>query len=208
MKFIALFCFFFVESPLAMSVSWQGSTAVMTTNQFYLTDWLIAYSMRSDTALAARFMRMTMKDGSEMSFYAPQIDYLVKRWNAPNFQANIYVNAGYGAESSPGRYSQVAVAALDADVESRELYAAGKFQGNWVRRGPEVYQTELRLGMAPYKASFEEIASWLIVSFQSNPKLIRKYAFTPMLRLFYKSSLLEVGASTEGDWMLNTMLHF
>src|SRR4051794_40364013 len=70
-------------SAMAMSVSWQGSTAVMVQNQPFLTDWLLAYSFRNDMAIAARYMRTVMTDGSAMKIYAPQLDWLVHRWNAP-----------------------------------------------------------------------------------------------------------------------------
>ena len=192
----------------AMSVSWQGSTAVMISNQPFLTDWLAAYSFRNDMAFAVRFMRMTMPDGSEMKFYAPQLDFLLHRWNDREFQANIYVNGAFGVQSFQGSTSTVGSGTLDADIESRELYAAAKFQGNWVGIGPNIYQSEMRVGVAPYKADYEELASWLVVSLQNNPQLSRAFSVTPMVRLFYKTVLVEIGASAEGDWMLNTMIHF
>jgi hypothetical protein len=196
------------SSSFAMSVSWEGSTAVMTNNQPFLTDWLVAYSFRSDMAIAARYMNMTMRDSTKMQLYAPQFDYLVRRWNDPFFQANIYASAGFGAEESQGLTSAVSITTLEADIESRVLYAATKFQANIVGRGPDIYQSELRLGVAPYKADYEDLASWLIVSLQSNPQLIRTFSVTPMVRLFYKSVLVEIGASAEGDWMFNSMIHF
>jgi hypothetical protein len=205
---VALLSLFITESTFAMSVSWQGSTAVMTKNQPFLTDWVMAYSFRSDAAFAFRYMRMTMRDGAEMEFYGPQFDYLVHRWNGRDYQANIYVDGAFGAQNAQGRKSTMGVGTLDADIESRDLYLAGKVQGNWGGIGPDIYQSEVRLGIAPYKAGFEEIASWLIVSIQSNPQLSRTFSITPMVRLFYKSFLVEVGASHQGDWMFNSMIHF
>ena len=205
---LAFSCLGFLNHAQAMSVSWQGSTAVMTSSQPFLTDWLAAYSFRNDMAVAGRIMRMTMSDGTVMKFYAAQFDYLARRWNGTDYQANIYANAGFGAEDYLGRNSTVGIGTLDIDVESRELYAAGKIQGNWVGIGPNVYQGELRLGIAPYKAAYEELASWFIVSIQTNAQLSRAFSVTPMVRLFYKSVLAEVGSNIQGDWMLNTMIHF
>lgn len=198
----------FPQLSQAMSVSWQGSTAVMTANQPFLTDWLVAYSFRKDAAVAARYMRMIMNDGSEMKIYAPQLDFLLRRWNGKDYQANIYLNGALGVENFQGQNSSAGIGTLDVDVESRELYTSLKLQANLVGAGPNVYQTELRLGAAPFKADFEEIAAWLIVSVQSNPQLIRSFSVTPMLRLFYKNALLEVGASAQGDFALNSMIHF
>lgn len=191
-----------------MSVSWKGSTAVMTNNQPFLGDWVTAYSFRSDMAFAARYMRMQMKDGSEMRFYLPQFDYLVHRWNDADFQANIYADGAYGAQSFEGKTGKAGVLTLDADVESRTVYAAARAQANLVSSGPNIYQTELRLGAAPYKADYDDIASWLIVSVQNNPQLSRSLTATPMIRLFYRSFLVETGVSVQGDWMFNSMMHF
>lgn len=192
----------------AMSVSWQGSTAIMTNNQPFLNDWLAAYSFRNDMAIAARYMRMTMSDGSEMKLYVPQFDYLLKRWNEKDFQANLYVNGAFGAENFQGASSTVGVGTFEADVESREYYFSAKVQANLVGIGPNVYQNEVRLGAAPFKADYEEIAGWLILSLQNNPQLLRSFSVTPMIRIFYKNILLEAGSSAQGDWMLNTMIHF
>lgn len=195
-------------SAFAMSVSWEGSTAVMVQNQPFLTDWLVAYSFRNDMAFAGRYMRTVMTEGSAMKIYAPQFDWLVHRWNARDFQANIYADGAFGAETFENRTSTAGMATLEADIESRLLYAAGKAQAAWVGAGPNFYSTEVRLGVAPYAAEYDEIASWLIVSVQNNPQFVRTVAVTPMARFFYKAFLAEVGSSFEGDWMINFMIHY
>ena len=73
---------------------------------------------------------------------------------------------------------------------------------------PPSITAEARIGVAPYEAEFNEIASWLMLQYQYHPMLTRKYALTPLIRLFYKSVLFESAVSTEGDWMLNFMFHF
>lgn len=195
-------------SALAMSVSWQGSTAVMAQNQPFLTDWLLAYSFRNDMAIAARSMRTVMTDGNAMKIYAPQLDWLAHRWNEKDFQANIYLDGAFGVETFEGQTSTAGMVTLEADIESRVLYVAGKTQAAWVGAGSNFYSSEIRLGAAPYAADYEEIASWLIVSVQNNPQFIRTVAVTPMARFFYKTFLAEVGSSFEGDWMVNFMFHF
>jgi hypothetical protein len=153
-------------------------------------------------------MKMNMADGGEMRFFAPQLDYLVHRWNDRDFQANIYANGAFGAQVYEGRTSRVGIGTLEADIESRTLYASGKVQENWVGIGPNIFQSELRLGIAPYPADYEELASWLMVSIQNNPLLSRSFSVTPLVRLFYKNVLIELGSNIQGDWMFNTMIHF
>src|SRR5262249_41693266 len=145
-RFIAAFVIACLPaSAFAMSVSWQGSTAVMVQNQPFLTDWLVAYSFRNDMAFAARYMRTVMNDGSAMKIYAPQLDWLVHRWNAKDFQANIYADGAFGVENFENQTSTAAMATLEADIETRRLYAAGKAQASWVGTGPNFYSSEIRL---------------------------------------------------------------
>jgi hypothetical protein len=169
-------------------------------------DW-ITYSFRSDMAIAARHMRFDMPEG-RTHFYAPQFDYLVKRWNNPDSQANIYAYGAYGAMNFHDSTLGAGLAGAEADAESRKLYISAKYERMWARVGPDFYHAEARVGAAPYEAEFNEIASWFMLQYQYHPMLTRKHALTPLVRLFYRSVLVESGVSTDGDFMLNFMFHF
>ena len=191
----------------AHPVAFQGALGVMVWNQPFLTDDWITYSFRSDAAIAARLMRFDTPQGRSQ-FYAPQFDYLVKRWNETESQANIYVYGSYGAIRFQDQTSGAGLGGLEADVESRKYFGSLKFEKMWTHLGPDFYHAEARLGVAPYEAEFNEIASWLMLQYQYNPTLLKKVSVTPLVRLFYKSLLLETGVSTDGDWMINFMFHF
>lgn len=186
---------------------YKNAVGVMTWNQPLLSDNWITYSFRSDAAFAARHMRVDMPEG-RMHFYAPQLDYLVKRWNMPDAQANIYVYGAYGAMSFLNQTKGAGLAGLEADAESRKLYISAKFEKMWGKLGSNFYHGSARIGAAPYEAEFNEIASWFMVQYDIHPQLDRKFELTPLVRLFYRSVLLEVGVSTQADWMLNFMFHF
>lgn len=205
--FIVLFTIF-TAPVFAHPVSYQGAIGVMTWNQPFMTDNWITYSFRNDMAIAARTMRLEMEDGSEMNYYAPQLDYLVKRWNGRDYQANIYVFGGYGANRSMGSTEGAGLFGVEADAESRKYFVMGKWEGMWAKRASDFYHVEARLGVAPYEAEFDEIASWFMVQYQYHPDLVRKHVVTPLFRFFYRSFLTEAGVSTKGDWMLNFMFHF
>ena len=206
--FIFVVLFLFQASPaFAHPVAFQGAIGVMTWNQSFLTDDWVTYSFRPDTAVAGRHMRFDTPDG-RLQFYAPQLDYLVKRWNESDSQANIYVYGSYGAVRLQEQTKGAVLGGIEADVESRQYFAMGKYEKMWSDLGPDFYHGEVRLGAAPYEAEFNEIASWFMIQYQWHPMLVRQDAFTPIIRLFYKSVLLETGVSTEGDWMMNFMFHF
>ena len=194
-------------SAYAHPVPYAGAIGVMSWNQPFMSDDWITYSFRHDTAIAARHMRFDMPEG-RAQFYAPQIDYLAKRWNNSDSQANIYTYGSYGAMSFKNSTMGAGLAGIDADAESRKLFVSAKYEHMWARSGPTFWQASFRVGAAPYEAEFNEIASWFMIQYDVHPMLTRKFALTPLFRAFYKSFLFEGGVSTQGDWMLNFMFHF
>lgn len=209
MKILFVFAFYFLFLVKAHShpVSFKNAVAVMTWNQSFMTDNWVTYSFRSDMAVAARTMRLEMTDG-RMDYYAPQLDYLVKRWNQIDSQANIYIYGSYGVAHFMNDTDSASNIGIEMDAESRKHYIVLKYEKMWTRVGPDMDRIEARIGIAPYEAEFHELASWFIVQYQRHPLLIKKEVVTPMVRLFYKSVLMESGISTDGDWMLNLMFHF
>ena len=81
------------------------------------------------------------------------------------------------------------LAGAEADAESRKYFVSAKYEKMWANLGPDFYKAEARLGIAPYEAEFNEVASWFMIQYQWHPMLLRKNALTPMVRLFYKSVL-------------------
>ena len=61
-------------------------------------------------------------------FSCPQLDYLVKRWNEPNHQANIYVYGGFGGVTYQGQTGTGGLAGIETDIESRKYFAMAKYE--------------------------------------------------------------------------------
>jgi len=191
----------------AHPVSYKGATTLMTWSQPFLNDTWLVYSLNHERAVAARVMRMQMRDGEDSTLYLPQFNFLMKRWNEPNLQANIYTYGGYGALRGQNT-TGAGLTGLELDAENRKYYASLKYESMWTSTGDDVQQTVLRLGIAPYEAEYNELTSWFMLQVQYHPRLSRSLAVTPLGRFFYKSALVEVGSSFQSDWMLNLMFHF
>lgn len=191
----------------AHPVSYQGALGVMAWNQPFLSDYWITYSYLPNAAVAVRAMRMEMP-GGEYIVYFPQIDFLAKRWNNPNSQTNIYTYGGFGGAKFQNQNGYAGQVGIEADAESRSWFIMGKWETMWSNVTDTFYHGEFRVGLAPYEAEFNEIASWLMIQVQYHPTLNPTYAITPLYRMFYKNVLWEAGVSIKGDWMLNFMFHF
>ncbi len=179
----------------------------MTWNQALMSDHWITYSFRPDMAAAARFMRMEMPDG-RLTYSGLQLDYLVKRWNGDDHQANIYAYGGGGHVNFHERSGGAYLAGIEADAEDRKYFSLIKLETMQTGITEDFNHVEGRLGIAPYEAEYTEMATWFMVQAQWHPSLAKKFVITPLARIFYKSFLLESGVSLDGDWMMNFMFHF
>jgi hypothetical protein len=199
--------FFWASSTWAHPVPYRYAIGVMSWNQPFMSETWVTYTFLPDMAIAARMNRFVMQNGMVANFYSPQLDYLVKRWNGDNYQGNIYVYGGLGSYNFDGMSGHQYYGAVEADWETRKYFVLGRWESGRGNIGPDMHKGEFRLGIAPYEAAYEELASWLMVQIQYHPGMYRHYAITPLGRFFYKSVLWELGVSTDGDYMLNLMFH-
>ncbi len=200
--------FLFVSSlAAAHPVSYQDATGVMTWNQPFLSDHWITYSFKPYLAVAGRFMRMEMPEG-RVTYSGLQLDYLLSRWNGVDHQANIYIYGGAGNSSLDDKNGVATMAGFEADAENRKYFGLIKGESMQTDVASDFNHIEGRLGIAPYEAEYNEMATWFMVQAQWHPQLERKTVITPLARIFYKSFLLESGVSLDGDWMMNFMFHF
>lgn len=195
------------SSAFAHPVSYKGALAVMTWNQPFISDHWVNYSFRPDMAIAARAMRMDMPEG-EFETYMPQLNYLLKRWNGKEYQANIYTYGGYGHAKMNSEKGRAWIGGIEADAESTKYFILAKAEFTRPTVGPNFDHYEARVGIAPYEAEFDELASWFMIQYQRHPALAKHDVVTPMARFFYRNALIELGVSLDGDYMTNLMFHF
>lgn len=143
-----------------------------------------------------------------------QVNFLVKRWNMPNAQGNIFASAGYGLVNStkesvsgvahPGHvvsqranYSENGRRiGLQGDYETRQFYTSLKV---------DVHQTPLfferidtgQIGFSPVAHDYEDLAIWFVAQVKKYRGMNDKTEGGAFVRLFKKNIWLEVGM-TEG----------
>lgn len=143
-------------------------------------------------------------DHNELALF--KLNHLLWRENAKDSQANIYLHSGIGIEDREftDRKTQTnGLIGLEADWETRTLYSSIKhFQFK------DTSLSQVRVGFAPFKASFEHLQSWFMLQAMVMDEIQEKIMLTPMVRFFHHNVLWEMGSSTRGDWMLNLMVHY
>ena len=215
-KFLTLMSLIFAFLSLnpstseAHPVAFAGSYSLMGWNSKEMSDWMFTHSFTSNYSLSARKLRLETRDGERL-FYLPQLNFLLKRWNELDSQANVYLSLGHGGEKVNRSFKDTSLLGLETDWESRKYYISFKEEVAISHRNNDlnIYQTKLRAGFAPYLAEFNELNSWFILQLEhSNKASENGIKVTPLIRTFYSNVLMEFGASQKGEAQFNFMVHF
>lgn len=150
-----------------------------------------------------------------------QVNYLVKRWNMPSAQANLFSWAGAGTARSTDnggitwRRDAVFRYGAQGDYETRRFYSSFKIDGYRSAAFANQIST-LQLGVAPYEHDYEDLATWFLIQFRHYTGGIRdmtdsnskKLEQTALLRLFKGPVWVELGISRERHSQFMIMYNF
>ncbi len=173
-----------------------------------MMDFQVSYSFTHKFGLGVDYGHDTM-EGPERNWAIARLNYLLKRWNGPDYQGNIYLSAGGGVGTKTNVTRPAIFGAVEADYETREIYFSGKASVTAAKDFQTFSYYQLRAGVAPYKADFEGFHSWIILQSQYFPNAASdRLRVGPLLRFFYRNVLWEVGVTTKSSWIFNFMIHF
>lgn len=192
----------------ANPVSFKDGWGVMPS---YSSDWndlQINYSLTNREAIGvSNYYREN--EESTVNFTVTQYNYLIKRWNELDSQANVYaLIGGGGRHDSRDGNSLAGYFALEGDYETRTLYTQLALESLQSPGISDSTRARYRAGFSPYKAPIDELNTWLIGQVDYMPEMEDEVTVTPLVRFFYNSFALEVGVSLKGSLFLAGMAHF
>jgi hypothetical protein len=194
------------ESAVAKPISYPGGTMLMLENDETGHTASLDYTF-SPRAAAAFYVKNEI-NGRAFTMVGPQINLLVKRWNLPHAQGNIFSMTGAGAVLADGNAHFTVWTTILADYETRRIFTSYEARLMYAQGMETSLWQRARLGFAPYPANYNELNTWLMVQVDHHPKKNHATAVTPLLRLFYKTLLVEGGVSTRGTVMFNLVKQF
>lgn len=204
-KLIFFLFIIFSSHALAHPVIYQGGWAISSSNMPDYSNNYVMYSFSNRLALGVEHWRFGKRtDNNDMGLL--KLNHLLWRQNGKDYQVNVYLHSGLGAEDQEFPNKQLRASYLvgsEADWETRTLYTSVKyyqFQNTAV--------SQVRLGLSPNKAAFENLQTWFMLQAMHIKGVNETISLTPMVRFFYQNVLWEMGSSTRGDWMLNLMVHY
>lgn len=138
----------------------------------------------------------------------PQVNYLVKRWNMPDGQANIFSMTGAGVSRWHGDNEFSAWQSILADYETRRVFTSYELRGMYAGDLEKSVWQRARVGVAPYLANYDDLNTWFMVQVDHHPAKDDTLVVTPLVRFFYKTTLVEAGYSSNDHVMFNWVLQF
>jgi hypothetical protein len=173
-----------------------------------------AITPRDAFGVSATYMRA---DDKSKSRTLEEVTYtrLIKRWNAPHAQANLWFQGGIGALQGEDAllgenrdFDKVMITpGVQFDYETTRVYfqAAHRL---YRASGINHDYTSVRAGFSFYETDYESTQPWLILEARNMNGLSEKVEVTPMLRLINKSFFVEVGVNNSREPRFNFMYIF
>ena len=206
MKKILSISLFFAASAAAHPVAFEGAYQLMlgSSGSVQNLEFYRSYSAQA----AWGFHSMRFEGDQDEIFAGLQHNWLLKRWNLPSAQANVYAGVGAGLAGEVGNgASPAGIGFFRADYETRRVYTAldaKLIESADVSRG--VFSAAV--GIAPYKAEFDELNTWLILQVEHVTDMEDKLDIIPKVRFFKGPYFLEIGSTLSGKPVVNFMIHF
>ena len=171
-----------------------------------------AITPRDAIGVSQTYMRA---DDDGLSADLTELTYtrLLRRWNQPDAQANLWFVGGIGAMRESDRATarhtnELAMSpGIQADYETTRLYLFAMYR-LYRAAGIDHDYGAVRAGFSFFEPHYEQVHPWLIVEARTMHDLSDKVEITPMLRLIHRNYFVEAGANNSGQPRFNFMLIF
>ena len=173
-----------------------------------------AITPRDAFGVSATYMR---SDDKTKSRTLEEVTYtrLLKRWNAPHAQANLWFQGGIGALQGTNEHigrgdklsKFVYTPGVQFDYETTRIYFQATHR---LYRASDINHdyTSMRAGFSFYESGYDKTQPWLILEARNMNGLSEKIEVTPMLRLINKSFFVEAGVNNSREPRFNFMYIF
>ena len=179
----------------AAPMSFKDSVSVMGDFSANTKEIAANYALTARDALGGGVTYLRADDESR-SRTAVEAIYtrLVRRWNLPDAQANVWFIGGIGGVGGTDFTGErvVATPGLQVDYETTRVYVVA--QGRLFRaRGLRNDTAMARAGFSFYEADYDQLQPWFVVEARRTKGLSDKVEVTPMLRLVQNRFVVELG---------------
>ena len=194
------------SGPMGFKGSWMAMGDFSPSWQEVFTN----YALTPRDAIGASTLYMRSDDDTRSrQLLDATYTRLVKRWNFPDAQANIWFLGGLGNVTGNdfSGYRSMASPGVQVDFETTRVYTSATAR-LYRAEGINHDYVSARLGFSFYEVDYDETQPWLIVEIRRMNGLSDKTEVTPMLRLIHNRYFVELGVNNSSQGRINFMYIF
>jgi hypothetical protein len=194
----------------ARPVSYPEGWTLMLMNDGSKNSSHVHYSPSAKTSLGYKFEHWRDKS---FKLHAIQMNNLLKRWNKPNSQANLYLKSGIGiATGNAGAFdnerSTAGFTGIATDWENRRYFISYENRYTEANKMGDFFSQSARVGWAPYEGDYGDLHTWLMLHVEHTPEAEKNLTVMPLVRLFKDVHLFEAGVSNHGKVSFNYIFRY
>lgn len=198
---------FIMAAPAqARDVSYAGGWTLMLHNDATINAAHLHYSPTASYSLGWRHEYLR---GPDAHMDAVQLNWLVKRWNNPKSQANLYLKSGAGIAYDGNDTEPAAFTGIAADWEDRRYFVM--YENKFMTAGniDSSASHMARIGVAPYIGHYGDLHTWMMLQADYDAGDDTSFSLTPLVRMFKGPVLVETGYNLQKETVLfNAMWRF
>jgi hypothetical protein len=194
------------SGPMGFKGSWMGMGDFSPNWQEAFANY--ALTPRDAVGASTLFMRSDDETKSRQLVDATYTR-LLKRWNQPDSQANVWFLGGLGSVTGNdfSGMRTMATPGVQVDYETTRIYASATAR-LYRAEGLNHDFASARLGFSFYEVDYDETQPWFIVEVRRMNGLSDKTEVTPMLRLIHNRYFVEFGVNNSSQGRINFMYIF
>ena len=209
-KILLLSILSFSSVCFARPVSYPDGWTFMTKNNSEINSAHLHYSPTFNKSLG---YRIEYSKSREYTVHTLHYNYLMKRWNTRSSQANFYTKKGIGIlhtdfESYESKLKYAGYYGVSADWETRRYFASYENRAFIAGKIDSHFSQKAKIGIAPYIGDYGDFHTWLMFEISHNPKDTDTITYSPIVRFFYETHLLEFGINNNNKFSFNYIKRF
>ena len=192
--------------PMGFKESWMSMGDVSPNWQ----EVFVNYALTARDAAGASALVMRSDDGTKTRQFTEAIyTRLVRRWNMPESQANIWFIGGVGNITGNDFSGSKTMASpgIQVDYETTRIYVSATSR-LYRAQGLNHDFASARAGFSFYEVDYDQTQPWFILEVRRMQGLTDKTEVTPMLRLIHNRYFVELGVNNASQARMNFMYIF
>ena len=192
--------------PMGFKESWMSMGDVSPNWQ----EVFVNYAITARDAAGASALVMRSDDETKTRQFTEAIyTRLVRRWNMPESQANIWFIGGVGNITGNDFSGSKTMASpgIQVDYETTRIYVSATSR-LYRAQGLNHDFASVRTGFSFYEVDYDQTQPWFILEVRRMRGLTDKTEVTPMLRLIHNRYFVELGVNNASQARMNFMYIF